>query len=395
MNPWNGLRGLPARAWIVCSSTLVNRMGTMARPFLVLYLVERRGFSESQAGLALSFYGGAALIAAPLAGRACDRFGALRIMRWSLLLSGLLLTMFPLVTTPGAILAFIFAWASVGEAYRPANLAMLTGLAPPGRIRAVLALNRVAINLGMSVGPAVGGLLAAWSYAAVFIVDGVMSVISSAVLWLAVKSTTETRPVSRSTSAGALRDHRLLYVLAALLPVMMVFFQLAATLPLFLVRNLHKAPTAYGFLMVVNTVLIILFEVPLNLRMERWPHRLALTLGALFIAAGFGGYAFTGTVAAVVATTIVWTVGEMILLPGSAAYLAEIAPEGRTGEYMGLYSMTFNIAFAIGPWLGAEVLERQGARPLWLAALALGLAGAALLSRLRHNDSTDAGIGAP
>lgn len=400
MNPWKGLRGLPAPAWIVCAATLVNRMGTMARPFLVLYLTERRGFSESQAGLALTFYGAAALIAAPLAGRACDRFGALRIMRWSLLLSGLMLLVFPQVTRISFIVPVIFLWASIAEGYRPANLALLTGLAPPGQTRAVLALNRVAINLGMSVGPAVGGLLAGWSYTAVFMVDGLMSMLASAVLWKGLADV-QAGHAYRESSGAPLRDRKLLYVLAALLPVMMVFFQLAATLPLFLVRNLHQPPAAYGFLMVVNTVLIILIEVPLNLHMERWPHGLSLALGATLIAFGFGGYALVGGVAGVVASTIVWTFGEMIVLPGSAAYIAEIAPPSRTGEYMGLYSMAFNIAFTIGPWLGTEVLERYASRALWLSTLAAGALGAALLAGVRrkpanwHNEAVDAGTGAP
>ena len=65
------------------------------------------------------------------------------------------------------------------------------------------------------------------------------------------------------------------------------------------------------------------------------------------------------------ASVVVWTFGEMILLPGSSAYAAEIAPPGRRGEYMGLYTMSFNIAFAVGPWVGANVLDRWGPRTLW------------------------------
>lgn len=382
MNPWQGLRGLPGRAWMVCAATLVNRMGTMARPFLVLYLTERRGFSESEAGLALTFYGAVALVVAPLAGRACDRFGALRIMRWSLLLSGLLLVVFPHVGGMAGIVPVILVWAGVAEGYRPANLALLTGLAGPGQTRAVLALNRVAINLGMSVGPAVGGVLAGWSYTAVFTVDGCMSVLAALVLWAGLRGAPAGQAYQESEWRG-LRDLRLLYALGALMPLMMVFFQVAATLPLFLVRNLGRAPAAYGFLMVVNTVLIILLEVPLNLKMERWPHGASLALGGLLIALGFGGYALAGGVAGVVLTTVVWTFGEMIVLPGSAAYVAEIAPAQRVGEYMGLYSMAFSVAFTIGPWVGTEVLERWGARVLWGWALGAGCAGAALLAGVR------------
>src|SRR5258708_35288614 len=135
MNPWRPLRGLPRPAWIVCATTLVNRMGTMARPFLALYLTERRRCSEAQAGLALACYGAAALLIAPVAGRACDSVGPMRIMRASLLLSGALLVLSPLITSFAATLALVFLWAAIAEAYRPANLAILTSLAPPGQTR--------------------------------------------------------------------------------------------------------------------------------------------------------------------------------------------------------------------------------------------------------------------
>jgi len=72
----------------------------------------------------------------------------------------------------------------------------------------------------------------------------------------------------------------------------------------------------------------------------------------------------------------------MILMPGSSAYASEIAPPGRRGEYMGLYTMSFSIAFATGPWLGAQILQRWGGRALWEIAFASGCLSTALMSRI-------------
>ena len=73
----------------------------------------------------------------------------------------------------------------------------------------------------------------------------------------------------------------------------------------------------------------------------------------------------------------------MILLPGSNAYMADLAPEGRRGEYMGLYQMTFSLAFTLGPWLGILVLDRLGSRVLWSATFLCGILAAILMSRVR------------
>ena len=81
MNSWRSLGGLSKAVWILLAATLVNRMGTMALPFLVLYLTRGLGLSAGRAGLVMAVYGVGALVASPLAGRLCDRVGALRILR--------------------------------------------------------------------------------------------------------------------------------------------------------------------------------------------------------------------------------------------------------------------------------------------------------------------------
>ena len=53
---------------------------------------------------------------------------------------------------------------------------------------------------------------------------------------------------------------------------------------LFLVSDLQISETVYGSLMAINTVMIIFLEVPLTLAIEGWPHRRALSIGALLFA---------------------------------------------------------------------------------------------------------------
>ena len=84
MNPWRGLGALPREVWFLSLATLINRAGTMVLPFLTLYLTVDRRFSASTAGLALTIYGIAAIVIAPLSGRLSDRLGGLRIIKLSL-----------------------------------------------------------------------------------------------------------------------------------------------------------------------------------------------------------------------------------------------------------------------------------------------------------------------
>jgi hypothetical protein len=84
LNPWRGLRGLPSDVWIIFATSLVNRAGMMALPFLVLYLTTYQHVGASVAGLSISAYGIGGMITAPFAGRLCDRIGPFAVMRGSL-----------------------------------------------------------------------------------------------------------------------------------------------------------------------------------------------------------------------------------------------------------------------------------------------------------------------
>jgi MFS family permease len=388
MNPWSGLKGLPSEIWVLFAATLINRAGTMALPFLVLYLTEGLGVAASRAGLVLAFYGIGSLVTAPLAGRLSDRVGPLRIMKLSLISSGALLMAFPIARDYYVLLAITTLWAVISEAFRPANMAVISDLVPPDRRKSAFALNRLAINLGMSIGPAAGGFLATLSFPTLFYVDGATSILAGLVLafsrWRPVARTIESSTQTSATGAPepALEHRSFLIFLGAMVLTAMVFFQTAAAMPLYMVRDLNYSEYAFGLLLSINTVLIILIEVPLNTAMSNWPHGRALALGAVLTGAGFGALAFVSDVWAIGGTVIVWTFGEMILLPSASAFVAEIAPATRRGTYMGFYQMTYGIAFALGPWLGASVMDRFGASTLWGAAFIACLVSAAALWRI-------------
>jgi MFS family permease len=422
LNPWRGLKDLPKEIWILSAATLVNRAGTMALPFLVLYLTRTLAISPPRAALALTTYGIAALVAMPFAGRLSDRLGPLAIIETSLFSSGGLLLIYPLAHDFTTILLLTFLFGVLNESVRPPSLSIISDRTTPAQRKPAFALNRLAINLGMSIGPAIGGVLALVSFRLLFLVDGATSILAAIVLtlasWpcisseslraselakasqfseaeefgrelgadsiqpLAANSIEPLAPSRRVASLRAFGNGRMLYLLAALIPVQMVFFQVTSTVPLFFVRYLRLPVSLYGLVFTINTLIIVVLEVPLNTAMARWQHRHTLALGAILYAVGFGSFAFVSHVPAIIACVVIWTFGEMIFMPGSAAYVSEIAPTDRLGEYMGLYTMSFSIAFSAGPWIGAQVLQRWGPAVLWAAAFGSGCLSTLLLIRV-------------
>jgi MFS family permease len=400
MKAWRDLKKLPRELWILCFATLVNRLGTMALPFLVLYLTRSLGFSAARAGATLAVYGGVSLFVGPVAGKLSDRFGALRLMEFSLVSSGISLLIFPLAHSWPAVVCVTALFSVTNEAFRPANLSLVGELGPPDLQKPAFALSRWAINLGMSVGPAVGGFLAQFSFPSLFIVDGTTTIIAAGILFFSpfhnsVKALEAKKRESRNTQGqnkwlldAFFSDSDLRILILGVLPVALVFFQHESAMALFLVRNLHFSESTYGLLFTLNTVLIIFLEIPLNSATAHWPYRRTLVSGALLFALGFGALALAHSYAQVAATVVIWTFGEMILFPGMSAYISDLAPEGKRGEYMGLYMMAFSVALMVGPWLGTLTLERYGATFLWVGTLIVGLISASIFSLTNRNRKT-------
>ena len=400
---WKGVGDLPRPVWVVFASTLVNRAGSMVLTFLVLYLTHERDFSPQQAGFVLFLYGVGAIVAAPLAGRLADRWGSVPLMRASLFLSGTMLLVYPFARTFPALVVATIALATLTESFRPAAMSFFGEVVEPSRRKSAFSVYRLAINLGMAIGPAVGGILATISFRYLFLVDGGTSLAAGVVLLLsglklprkhpdgaspAPAATTETR-LRLATAAHA--DARFLFFLASVLPVVIVFFQHISSMPLYIVEELQFSPRTFGLLFSLNCFLIILLEVPLNAATAHWPHRRTLAVGALLSGAGFGAMAFAQSIPTLAVTVVIWTFGEMFFFPASAAYATDVAPDSRRGEYSGLYTMTFSLAFALGPWAGAAVMQHAGARVLWGLTFLLGLISAALFLWLpepaRHKEA--------
>ena len=375
---------MPREVWLLFATNLVNRAGMMVLPFLVVYLTRELHFTPAQAGLAFGLYGAGAIIAGPLSGWLSDKIGALPVMRASLLVSGVIVLLYPLAHSIVAVYATTMIWAASSELFRPASLAAITHVATAAQRKPAYALNRLAINLGMSIGPALGGFLAIVSFRSMFVVDGGTTVLAALVLMFTgwAQPTGGAKSVSHKhhgDSRAILTNGKLMVFLLAEFLVAIVFYQHESTLSLFMVNYLNYSPAFYGALFTINTLLIVALEVPLNQATAHWPAAWSLLAGCILFALGFGGLAVVTSVTGILVTVVLWTFGEMMLFPAMAAYLGDIAPPARRGAYMGAYSMSLSLALTFGPWLGTQILAVVGPTALWLVMFGVGVLAAALM----------------
>jgi len=409
VNPWRGLAGLPRASWILAVATLVNRAGVMVRPFLVIYLTTQIGLTAEDAGWYLFAYGATTLVAAPLSGRLTDRYGARNVMRTCLLLSACALLIYPLAHTRLWLMVATTTFALFNEMPRPALMALVTEVVPPEKHKSAIVLSRLAINLGMAIGPALAGFLVAprgeakiatgGQFLALFLIDASSNFAAAAILWLTrlprgAAHATDAPGAAHAEGRGRalIADPRLRLLFAATALNAIVFWQHDSTLALYIKDYLHltldvfghvfKAEEIYGFSITLNTLLIVLVEVELNFATHHWPQRRNLVIGALLVSFGFGGMAFAHGVGAIAVNVVLLTFGEMFLMPAITTYVLAIAPPRRRGSYMGVLTLSFGAGFSIGPWLGTRLLHHFGPPTLWTTVLCIGLVSAFCYSLL-------------
>jgi predicted MFS family arabinose efflux permease len=381
------LAGLDRGIWVLFAAVLVNRAGSMVLPFFTLYLTQDLKMPAARAASMLLLYGVGAFVAAYVGGRLSDRLGPPVVLWGSLAASGAIMIAFPFARTPALVGAATLALAIATESFRPASMSHIADLVPPAQRRTGFAVFRLAINLGMSVGPAIGGFLAGVSYPLLFWVNAATTLSAAALLFVAARRAPGPahRPAENGVSPtrpspAAFKDRRLLFFLFATFPVVVTIFLHFSAMSLFFVQDLKFTTATYGLLTIINTVLICALEVPIIHATAHWPHRRALVLGALLTGIGFGAMAIAWEIFGVAATIVIWTFGEMLFFPASAAWVTEVAPPQRRGEYNGLFQMSFALAFAVGPWLGTLALAWIGGRALWAETFILCAGAAALIS---------------
>ena len=380
---WNlyrdAFRGLSREIWLLSAVIFVNRCGTMVLTFLTLYLTQEMGLSLTVAGQVLSVYGVGHLLGAWLGGWLCDRLGFLRIQLYSLALSGLGFLVMEHAHTLPHLLAVTFFVATAAEAFRPANSAALAALSPPHLRTRAVALNRMALNLGWGVGPAVGGWLATYDYAWLFRVDGVTCLVAAFALnwFFQGRSGREPElnlPVGEQASeVHPLSDRAFLVFLLLMGLFCMLFYQNWSTFPFHIKEAYGFSEARFGLLMALNALLIILFEMILTHRSERYHPLTMVGFGCILTGLGMAVLPLGTTVALAVLSVTTWTFGEMLSIPFAGGWVANRAGAEHRGKYMGLYTMSWGAAFIIAPALGTWIYETLGPETLWYGCGVLGV----------------------
>ncbi|WP_298328084.1 MFS transporter [uncultured Dokdonia sp.] len=365
--------------WWLSLITLINRAGAMVIPFLSIYLNKDLHFSLPDVAWIMTSYGLGSFAGAWLGGKLCDVIGYYKVILLSLIFTGINFLWVMHVETFWVMCFSFFILMALADMGRPAFFVALSAYSKPENKTRSLTLIRLAINLGFSVGPAVGGILIATAgYDALFYVDG-LTCLFAAILMTQVLNPKKTKELDKEVMIEnpkkPLLDTPYVLFLVALALFGIVFVQYFSTVPLYYKDEYKLGEDAIGLILALNGILIVVFEMPLIAWMEKknLSNVQSTILGLLMTGASFLLLLWEAWVGIIVIGMIIATFGEMISFPFSNKFALDRSKLGRQGAYMGVYSMSFSVAHIFGHNSGMQITEAFGFQTTWIFLIGLTL----------------------
>lgn len=367
-------RGLSRPAWMLALVMLINRTGAMVLPFLGIYMTQALAFTIREVGVVLACFGLGAVTGSWLGGWLTDRFGNFWIQTLSLLLSAPLFLIMPLFTSVETLAVAIFTLSVVTETFRPANSVSVARYARPENITRAFSLNRMAINLGFSIGPALGGFLASISYHWIFYGNALGAFIATLVFILFFhrqKGNASTQSVDRAGNTGPrprspYRDWVFLLFSLLCCVYAICFFQLLSTLPLFYQKAHFLDEKQVGILLGFSGFVVVIFEMVLvHIAERRLSYASSIFWGTVLCAVSFVLLPIPTGHWILYSSIFLLSISEILAMPFMASMAVKRASRHTQGAYMGLNALAFSVAHVFSPFLGTRIADNYGFNLLW------------------------------
>lgn len=366
----DSFKGLSIEVWWLALITLVNRAGTMVIPFLSLYLTENLSFTLKDVGWIMSAFGLGSVVGSWLGGMLTDKVGYYKVMLFSIISTGFLFIGLQFLTTFTAFGIGIFMVMVVADMFRPAMFVALSAYSKPENKTRSVTLIRLAINLGFSAGPAIGGMIiTTMGYAQLFWVDGVTCILAG-ILLLKVLHPKKARVLDETKTenpVSAYSDSQFWVFLVAMCLFGVVFLQYFSTIPIYYNDAHHLSEYTIGLLLGMNGFVIFLLEMPLVKWLENSKYSKVdlMLLGAFLMGISIIILNMTLWAGILVIGMLFMSLGEMIAFPFSNAYAMERAKRGNQGQYMALYTIAFSVAHIFAHNAGMQLIAGQGYEKTW------------------------------
>lgn len=375
-------RQYPRAFWLLLAGFFINRASAaLIWPFLTLVMRQRLEAPLAIITSLISIQAVAGLVSTSAIGVIMDRFGRKRAMLAGLIGSSAVLLAMSSAKELWQWAVLIALYGALVPIFMIGSNAMVADLvAPEERVNAY-ALMRMVANLGIAIGPAVGGFLLTISYTLSYHITAVINLLlAGLVLVLIAESLPQGAPEASSENRRSgygvlLRDRTFIQFCGVFTLVELAAALVFVLLPVYTKENFSIPESQYGWLLTINAGMVVLFQFTITRFTSRCRPLPVLAAGALFYALGLMVIALSGGFAGFAAGIAVLTIGELMVVPTAMALVAALAPADQRARYMSVYALTYTIGSGIGPVIGGLLNDYIAPAAIWYGG-ALVAAGA-------------------
>lgn len=367
-------RGLSAPAWMLALVMLINRSGAMVIPFLGVYMINHLSFSLEDTGTVLSCFGIGAVAGSFAGGWLTDKVGHFKVQLFSLILTVPMFFLLPELNTVMKLAIGVFMLSLISETFRPANSVSIAYYSKPDNIIRSFSLNRMAMNLGFSIGPALGGFLAAISYTFLFYGNAIAAFLSAILFFIYFrnKKGNEKKASEVVVEETAVKERSpykdVLFMLFSILCSIFTvcFFQLLSTLPLYYREVYQMTEADIGVILAFSGVVVFLLEMLLvHIAEKRLSPRDIIVLGTLLCGFSFLILNLAHGMWVLYTAMFVLCLAEILAMPFMATITLQRSTIKTRGAYMGINALSVSVAHVFSPFVGTRVAAVYGFPVLW------------------------------
>jgi len=351
------LKHYPGTVRLLLLATFILTLArALTLPYLVVYLADNFELSIGHIGLLI---GGALIVASLLSlygGHLVDTLHNHTLISASTLLFTLA---FAAAIASRSALMFFLCLVLINLTLAVVDIAAKAGfcaLLPVERRAEVFAIKYTLSNVGYAVGPLLGVAMLELDDHLPFVASALIGLGMCLAYWRlgdrGLQASLAEQPSAGfvQVALGLAGDRRLVcFTLGGVLSAV-VFGQFTAYLSQYLVvtTSASEAARLVGYLVTTNAVTVIALQYLIGRRISRQRLMPWLLAGMALFIAGLLGFALAGSVLAWCLAMLVFTLGEIIVIPAEYMFIDLIAPEHLRGVYYGAQNLS-NLGAALGP----------------------------------------------
>jgi MFS family permease len=382
-------KGLPKSIYIIFLAQVTNRFGDFVLPFLTLFLVKKMGLNYESAGFAVMLTALSSIPGSFAGGKIADHIGRKKSYIFFQLTAGFFLFFCAFVSDPQIIIALVCISSFFNGGVRPIMSAIITDVLPAEKRQIGFSISYLGINLGAAAGPLAAGFLFNHYIPLIFIGDAITSLIAVILVALNIEETlpdynniksiaNEEKSEEGNVFAVLLRRPKIIIFLIINIFLSIVYTQNVFSLPIMLDYVFGSSGARnYGILISFNAITVLVLTMFITNKIRKWNPLSAIAMSGVMTAIGFGMITFIHSMPLYILSTLIWTIGEIMIVTNFGVYIANNAPQNFRARFNAVTSLSFAIGAALGTSLMGKYMDIFGVKAVWPLSFFLALFGSA------------------